>query len=70
MVESPAQRILDRKQFNTIICGQRIQRKRRTEQLSVENSIVMEFKSIYNDGALADLAGQIKELNATNILST
>ena len=53
-----------------IICGQGMQRKRRTEQLSVENGRFMELQSIKNDEASEVLAGQVKELTAANVIST
>ena len=34
------------------------------------NGRVMKLKCIKHDEALKDLAGQLKELNATNIIST
>ena len=61
-VKSSAKRILDRKQYRMIVCGQGVQWKRRTEQLSLENDRVIELKCIKNDQALKDLAGQLKEL--------
>ena len=56
MVKLPTQRIFDLlKQCRIIICGQGMQRKRRTEQLSLENSRVMEVKFIKHDGAIKEL---------------
>ena len=43
------------------ICGRGMQRKRWTEQLSIGNGKVMVLKLIKHDGALKDLAGQLKE---------
>ena len=61
MVKSSMQRILDRRiHFRIIICGNEIQRHRRTEQLSPENGRVMEMQFIKNVGALKDLAGPLK----------
>ena len=45
-------------------------KKRKDQKLSLENDRVMELKCIKHDEALKDLAGQLKELNATNIIST
>ena len=70
MVKSSAQRIVDLGQCRMIHCGQGMQSKRRTEKLSLENGIVTELKFIKNDKALKDPAGQLKELNATYIIST
>ena len=47
-----------------------MKRKRRTEQLSLEHGRLMKLPFIKNDGALKDHAGQLKELNATNIIPT
>ena len=56
MVKSPTQRILDqRKQFRIVICGQGIQRKRRTKQVSHGNCKVMKLKLIKHDGELLEL---------------
>ena len=42
-------------------------KKKKDQKLSLENGRVMELKIIEHDEALKDLAGQLKELNATNI---
>ena len=56
MAKSSTQRILDRrKQFRMIICGQGIQRKRRIEQLNLENGRVEELKLIKHDETLKEL---------------
>ena len=70
IVKSSAQRILDRKQYRMITCEQGKERKRRTGQLRIENYRAVVSKFIKNDGELYGLAGQLKELNATNITST
>ena len=44
-----------------VIYGKVMQRKRRTEQPSIENGKVMELKLIKHDKALEGLAGQLKE---------
>ena len=52
MVKSPTQRMLDRrKHYRMIICGQGIQRNRRTEQLSPGNAL----RYMKQDGALKEL---------------
>ena len=56
MVKSSTQRKIDRRaKYRVIICGQGMQRKRRTEQLSFENGRVMELKLIKHDEALKEL---------------
>ena len=59
---------LDRKQRRLTICGQRMQRRRKTEQRSLENGRFLELKFTMNYKAPEDLARQLKELNATSIL--
>ena len=56
MVKSPVLRISDRrKQYRKVICGQGMQRKRMTEQLSLGNSEVEELKLVKHGGALLEL---------------
>ena len=58
MVKSPMQRIIDRrKQCRIAICGKGMQRKKRTEQLSLRNGRAMELKLVKNDEALYELKG-------------
>ena len=55
MVRSSTQRIIDRREeYRVTICGQGMQRKRRTEQLSFENGRVMELKIIKHDEELKE----------------
>ena len=58
-----------RRQFRVIVLGEGMQRKKRTKQVSIKNGRFMEFTFIMNNSLLKGLAGQLKELNATSILS-
>ena len=52
-----------------VIYGKGMQRKRRTEQPSIENGKVMELKLIKHDKALEGLAGQLRNPEAPGLLS-
>ena len=56
MVKLPTQLISDqREQYRMVICGKRMQRKRRAEQLSLGNVKIIDLKLIKHDEALEDL---------------
>ena len=45
-------------------------KKTKDQKLSLENSRVMELRTTTHDGALEGLVGQLRELNATDVIST
>ena len=52
---------VSRHKQSLIICGQEMQRKRWTKQMSLGNGKVLELKLIKHDEVLKDPAGQLKE---------